>query len=267
MRASIFFLATAPLAAARELLHLAPVHPQGYGSGGSGGSCYLGGGVVECHADKTECESGGNTFYPSGYVGSSGCCHCDSNCTHSEETAAANTCNYYDTSAGSCYAAGGVHGKMECDVTEAQCTTDGGTHYAKGTVGSSGCCYCDESCDHTLETGTDCHLNYYDVAQSDGSCYDSTTHVVTCDVGHQECHDSGAYWYKPGYMSGRSGCCHCKNSCDHTAETGANCEESWYDASPAPTTAPVAKVVAADAATATTVGVLAAAAAGAAALL
>ena len=44
--ASIFLLATAPLAAARELLHLAPVHPKGYGSGGSGGSCYLGGGVA-----------------------------------------------------------------------------------------------------------------------------------------------------------------------------------------------------------------------------
>ena len=224
---------------------------------------------VECHADKTECESGGNTFYPSGYVGSSGCCHCDSNCTHSEETAAANTCNYYDTSAGSCYAAGGVHGKMECDVTEAQCTTDGGTHYAKGTVGSSGCCYCDESCDHTLETGTDCHLNYYDVAQSDGSCYDSTAHVVTCDVAHQKCHDSGGYWYKPGYMSTSRTtglkCCHCKDSCDHTAETGTNCDESWYDGSPAPTTAPVATTV--DAATATTVGVLAAAATAAAALL
>ena len=84
---------------------------------------------IVCHADKTECESGGYTFYPSGFVSpTTNCCHCDSNCTHSEETAAANTCNYYDTSAGSCYAAGGVHGKMECDVTEAQCTTDGGTH-------------------------------------------------------------------------------------------------------------------------------------------
>ena len=177
-------------------------------------------------------------------------------------------CNYYDTSAGSCY----EHGVgVTCDVKQSTCEAAGKTYYAPGFVGSSGCCHCDESCDHTLETGTDCHLNYYDVAQSDGSCYDSTAHVVTCDVAHQKCHDSGGYWYKPGYMSTSRTtglkCCHCKDSCDHTAETGANCEESWYDASPAPTTAPVAKVVAADAATATTVGVLAAAAAGAAALL
>ena len=40
--ASLFLLASAPLAAARELLHLAPMHPKGYGSGGSGGSCYMG---------------------------------------------------------------------------------------------------------------------------------------------------------------------------------------------------------------------------------
>ena len=46
----------------------------------------------------------------------------------------------------------------------------------------SGCCHCDESCDHTAETGTNCQASYYDEDSIDGSCYDMTTHVVTCDA-------------------------------------------------------------------------------------
>ena len=56
-------------------------------------------------------------------------------------------------------------------------------------------------------------------AASVGSCYDSTTHVVTCDTDNSTCVTAGNYWYAPGYMSSYSGCCHCDSGCDHSAET------------------------------------------------
>merc|ERR1719399_800250 len=37
-----------------------------------------------------------------------------------------------------------------------------------------------------------------------------TTHKVTCNVAKDKCADN---WYAPGYISSRSGCCHCKASC------------------------------------------------------
>ena len=110
--------------------------------------------------------------------------------------------------------------------------------------------------------------SYYDESQSDGSCYDGTTHVVMCDVGHADCDALGHAWYAPGYTSGYSGCCHCEESCNHDLETpadGVDCANNYYDVSPSPTRGPTS--VAADAAAATTVGVLAAAAAGFASLL
>ena len=64
-------------------------------------------------------------------------------------------------------------------------------------------------------------------AASVGSCYDSTTHVVTCDTDNTTCVTSGNYWYAPGYMSSYSGCCHCDSGCDHSAETSTDC--SYYD--------------------------------------
>jgi len=45
---------------------------------------------------------------------------------------------------------------------------------------------------------------------SKGSCYSMTTHKVTCNVAEADCGDN---WYEPGYISARSGCCHCKASC------------------------------------------------------
>merc|ERR1719443_346653 len=37
-----------------------------------------------------------------------------------------------------------------------------------------------------------------------------TTHQVTCDVPQADCSGS---WFAPGYVSSRSGCCHCSAGC------------------------------------------------------
>eukprot|EP00439_Symbiodinium_sp_Y106_P052085 s2119_g6.t4 len=44
------------------------------------------------------------------------------------------------------------------------------------------------------------------------SCYDMTSHVISCDVPETSC-SSPNMWYAPGYVSPRSGCCHCRASC------------------------------------------------------
>ena len=250
---------------------------------------------------QTECEAASNVWYAKGAVGSDGCCLCDSNCDHSLETAAAGTCNYADTNAGSCKNA--VTGKVTCDMLQSECKSPN-VWSAAGALDSDGCCFCDETCDHTAETGTDCAKGpYADLPQEDGSCYDMTTHVIECDVSLQACVDAGRYWYSPGYITSRSGCCYCEAQCDHSLEVpvvqtmipGYNCDASIAgDCDPLDWTvlgcsayythesrggaaagghglkytfAPTAKPVAIDAAAATTVGVLAAGAAGAAALL
>ena len=98
-------------------------------------------------------------------------------------------------------------------------------------------CFCDETCDHSAETGTDCYLKgYADESESSGSCYDLSSFTLECDIGHAECAAKGAYfyWFSPGYISGSSGCCHCDASCDHDLETpqvmtpipGYNCDAS-----------------------------------------
>ena len=182
---------------------------------------------------QTECEAAGNVWYEKGHVGSDGCCLCDSNCDHSLETADPKTCNYADANAGGCYSVS-TH-TITCDVAETTCTGSGGYFYAANSKGSDGCCFCDEGCDHSAETGTDCQLKgYADESQSDGSCYDPTTHQVTCDVGHAACDGDYRYWFAPGYISAWSGCCHCDASCDHDLETpqvlakypGYNCNAS-----------------------------------------
>jgi len=43
-----------------------------------------------------------------------------------------------------------------------------------------------------------------------GSCYDHTTHAITCNVAKASC--SGSH-YPPGFVSSRDGCCHCEASC------------------------------------------------------
>jgi len=273
MRAAIFFLATIPYAAADVVDSDRPYSSQGacYDAVTHEVTCFRAGATSSNPAlTQTECEAAGNVWYEKGHVGSDGCCLCDSNCDHSLETADPKTCNYADANAGGCYSVS-TH-TITCDVAETTCTGSGGYFYAANSKGSDGCCFCDEGCDHSEETGTDCHLDYYDSFQSDGSCYDSTTHVVTCDVSHADCEALGHYWYSPGYVGG-SGCCHCYSDCNHDLETGTGCTYNEPGAPPTPqpsekpTMAPTAAKVVADAAATTTVGILAAGAAGAAALL
>jgi len=70
---------------------------------------------------------------------------------------------------------------------------------------------------------------YYEGAEpcgtmSKGSCYNARgDHAVDCDTPEDKC--TSDYWYKPGYVSPRSGCCHCKASCPMVSE-----ECSYYDA-------------------------------------
>ena len=70
-----------------------------------------------------------------------------------------------------------------------------------------------------------------DCGVSAGSCYHSSTHVVSCNVASDEC---SGYWYSPGYISGYSGCCHCQASCGNVT---SDCADSYYD-DPCPTSAP-----------------------------
>jgi len=300
--ASLFLLASAPFAAA-------DVVGDGTRKYASQGACYdpkthivqcMGvGGASANPLVNTTCLDAGNIWYEKGHVGSSGCCLCDSNCDHSKETAAAGTCNYPDLNAGSCKNA--VTGQVTCDVVASQCASPN-VWSAAGALDSDGCCFCDETCDHSKETGTDCHKGpYADESESTGSCYEGATHIVTCDVSHAACDALNRPWYAPGYINSMSGCCHCDASCDHTLETprsgvskyaGYNCDASiagdcdgtidyvalgcqhYYtdigkveEHGTEYTFAPTSKPAPIDAAAATTAGVLAAAAAGAAALL
>ena len=253
------------------------------------------------HLHETDCQGTGEKWYALGTLHpDTGCCMCESNCDHTLETAAAGTCNYADTNAGSCKNA--VTGKVTCDMLQSQCKSPN-VWSAAGALDSDGCCFCDETCDHSAETGTNCELGpYADKSESSGSCYDSTTHVIQCDISMQACIDQNRYWYSPGYIT-TNGCCHCDASCDHSMESpevqslypGYNCDASiagdcddidWPTLGCSAyythkirgfveaqkhgleyTFAPTGKPVAIDAAAATTVGVLAAGAAGAAALL
>ncbi len=167
-----------------------------------------------------------NTWYERGHVHTDGCCLCDSNCDHSLETAAAGTCDYADANAGSCQNA--ATDLVTCDVTAGQCASPNVWSEA-GALDSDGCCFCDETCDHSAETGTDCHLKgYADESQNEGSCLSITTSQVTCDVGHATCEAEEGWWYAPGYIDFITGCCHCDASCDHTFETGTDCSSNYY---------------------------------------
>ena len=61
----------------------------------SKGSCYeFWNHKVTCDVAKEDCGTG-KAYYEPGYVGSSGCCHCEASCDHSKETAK-DACEYYD---------------------------------------------------------------------------------------------------------------------------------------------------------------------------
>jgi hypothetical protein len=56
---------------------------------------------------------------------------------------------------------------------------------------------------------------------------------VKCNVAQSTCKATpGNYWYAPGYVSSRNGCCHCQASCDQSQETSNTC--TYYDAPSAP---------------------------------
>jgi uncharacterized protein (DUF305 family)/plastocyanin len=70
---------------------------------------------------------------------------------------------------------------------------------------------------------------------SKGSCYNANgDHKVVCDLSEADC---GGSYYAPGFVSSRSGCCHCKGSCAMQKEVDT-CK--YYEAAPAsgPTDAP-----------------------------
>ena len=85
------------------------------------------------------------------------------------------------------------------------------------------------SCSVAAQMGGGHNDTDHDDSVSAGSCYDMAAgHTVTCDVMEAMC-TSPSMWYSPGYVGG-SGCCHCAASCDHAAETGADCEAQYNDA-------------------------------------
>jgi hypothetical protein len=69
---------------------------------------------------------------------------------------------------------------------------------------------------------------YYEGAEpcgktSKGSCYNANgDHSVACNVAEADC---GGSYYKAGFVSSRSGCCHCEASCPMVS---AECK--YYDA-------------------------------------
>merc|ERR1719355_266646 len=69
---------------------------------------------------------------------------------------------------------------------------------------------------------------YYDGAEpcgvaSKGSCYNANgDHSVQCNMAEADC---GGSYYAPGFVSSRSGCCHCKASCPMVS---TDCK--YYDA-------------------------------------
>ena len=66
----------------------------------SKGSCYtFWDHTVSCDVAKEDCGTG-KAYYEPGYVGSSGCCHCEASCDHTKETAK-DACEYYDANGGS----------------------------------------------------------------------------------------------------------------------------------------------------------------------
>ncbi|CAE7341451.1 unnamed protein product [Symbiodinium natans] len=152
--------------------------------------------AVTCNVTESACD-GGNMWYAPGYVSPrSGCCHCQASCENVSDS-----CSYYDAveqpqdENWGCYDAS-VH-RCDCDESEVGCAAKGADH-----TWTSGCRSC----------------------ASQGSCYDVTSHAVSCDVPETAC-ASPSSWYAPGYVSPRSGCCHCRASCQATSENCTHYDE------------------------------------------
>ena len=145
---------------------------------------------VSCNVAEADC---GDYWYEPGYKSDrSGCCHCYASCADG----GADGCTYYDADRYS----------MAEEATTAPGATDDMEDACKGSYNDDG--------DLT--------------ATSAGSCYDMSTHIVECNVDEDTCTGQGGSYYKPGYVSGYSNCCHCAASCGGATEP-----------TPPPTPAPV----------------------------
>ena len=109
-------------------------------------------------------------------------------------------------------------------LAQSECEAVGNTWYAKGHIGSDGCCLCDSNCDHSLETAAAGTCNYADA--NAGSCKNAATGQVTCDVTAGQC-ASPNIWSEAGALDS-DGCCFCDETCDHSAETGTDCDLKDY---------------------------------------
>jgi len=131
-----------------------------------------------------------------------------------------------------CYMGGG---KMDCAAdggdtsTESGCTSSGGTWFVQGQY-ESGCSPLRQLSSHAADQGSGYGYGYGMTLEEDfgsqfskGSCYGGGQGVV-CNVDEATCREgdggerggNGRYWYEPGYVSGYSGCCHCKYGCKET---------------------------------------------------
>jgi hypothetical protein len=135
-----------------------------------GAACYgFGGGhgVWKCGTSAAWCtEIGGVARYVEDYRSRrSGACMCETGCTDPASIVPGfSKADGHDGKA--CYGSStaGDH-SVKCGVSADDCSTIGGYAYAPGYVSSqSGCCMCNENCDHDLETGSDC--TYYDTVSS-----------------------------------------------------------------------------------------------------
>lgn len=128
-----------------------------------GAACYgFGGGhgVWKCGTSAAWCtEIGGVARYVEDYRSRrSGACMCEDGCTDPASIVPGFTkAGTHDGFA--CYNYDGTH-TVACGMSKADCEGLSGYSYEPGYLSaSSGCCLCDENCDHTAETGTGCTYN------------------------------------------------------------------------------------------------------------
>ena len=63
-----------------------------------------------------------------------------------------------------------------------------------------------------------------------GACFNTTTGSFSCGVDETTCTNQGYItWMAPGSVPRASGCCICKEDCDHALETGTDCEGQYAD--------------------------------------
>jgi hypothetical protein len=153
----------------------------------SAGSCYPTPTTVTCDVAEADCDA---NHYAPGFIGGSGCCHCDSlECDHGAEQRPFAECStmYYP---GMPEAGDEEPAPAPAPAPEEPAPAPTPEPAPAPAPGSG--------------------------QTSAGSCYNFATHAVTCDVAEGAC---GGQWYAPGTV-GSNGCCHCDSvECDHSKET------------------------------------------------